>query len=153
MTATTPHAVGAPDLLTRVDASMRRRGGRRLGTLDIVLGVVLFVFGMLMISPLVWLIVTSFTDTSAAFSSPPQWLPVPFTTENFVSVFEYMPFWQQLANSIVLAAICTAGSLFFSILAAYGFARVEFRGSRVLLVVMLSALMVPAQLVIIRSSS
>jgi multiple sugar transport system permease protein len=149
MTATTPHAVGTPDLLTRVDASLRGRARRRVRPLDVVLGVALTVFGVLMISPLVWLIVTSVTDTSAAFSSPPQWLPVPFTTENFASVFEYMPFWQQLANSVVLAAICTVGSLFFSILAAYGFARVDFRGSRVLLIVMLSALMVPAQLVII----
>nr|WP_246286172.1 carbohydrate ABC transporter permease [Microbacterium pseudoresistens] len=60
-----------------------------------------------------------------------------------------MPIGQQFLNSLIVAVISTAGSLFFSLLAAYGFARIRFRGSGTLLVIMLSALMVPAQLLII----
>ncbi|QTX03387.1 carbohydrate ABC transporter permease [Agromyces archimandritae] len=142
-TASTP----GPDLLTRIDRAPRRH--RRTSTGSIVLDVALAVFGVVMIAPLVWLIVTSLTDPSAAFPTPPSWLPIPFSLQNFADVFDYMPFGQQFGNSVLLAVICTAGSLFFSVLAAYGFARVEFRGSRGLLVFMLSALMVPAQLVII----
>lgn len=133
------------DLLTRVDR-MRRTRHRWA---DWLLGAILLVFGLLMLSPLIWLITTSFTEPLAAFPEPPQWLPIPFTIENFGEVFELMPIGQQFLNSVIVAVISTGGSLFFSLLAAYGFARVRFRGSGTLLVVMLSALMVPAQLVII----
>lgn len=134
------------DLLVRLDRPRRRRR-RTVG--GVVLDIVLVVFGILMLSPLVWLLVQSFTVAEFAFADPPRWLPVPFTIENFTQVFEYMPFFQQFGNSLILAVIATGGSLFFSVLAAYAFARIDFRGSRILLVTMLAALMVPAQLVII----
>jgi len=136
------------DVLTRIDAAPRRHGRRR-PAVAVLVDVVLVVFGVLMLSPLVWLIVQSFTEPEFAFADPPSWLPIPFTAQNFVDVFEYMPFFQQFGNSLLLAVISTGGSLLFSVLAAYAFARIDFRGSRILLVVMLSALMVPAQLVII----
>ncbi|GAA5145879.1 carbohydrate ABC transporter permease [Microbacterium pseudoresistens] len=141
----TNEIVGAPDLLTRVDRSRRTRRHAA----DRIVAVILFIFGVLMLSPLIWLVMTSLTDRAAAFASPPKWLPIPFTMENFGKVFELMPIGQQFLNSLIVAVISTAGSLFFSLLAAYGFARIRFRGSGTLLVIMLSALMVPAQLLII----
>ncbi|MCD2443608.1 carbohydrate ABC transporter permease [Agromyces sp. SYSU K20354] len=140
--------VPGDDVLVALEKAGRRKARRRTPG-GVVVDVVLVVFGVLMISPLVWLIVQSLTVPEFAFASPPSWLPLPFTLENFADVFDYMPFFQQFANSLLLAAISTAGSLIFSVLAAYAFARIDFRGSRFLLVLMLSALMVPAQLVII----
>ncbi|HTN57166.1 MAG TPA: carbohydrate ABC transporter permease [Protaetiibacter sp.] len=115
----------------------------------VVLYAFLVVFSALMLSPLFWLVTQSFLPSQFAFSAPPRWLPVPFTVENYPAVVGYIPFFQQFGNSLSLAVISTAGSLLFSVFAAYAFARIQFRGSRVLLVVMLSALMVPAQLIII----
>ena len=102
-----------------------------------------------MLMPLYWLIVQSLTVQGFAFSVPPRWIPYPFTFSNFTAVLKYMPFFQQFGNSLLLAVVSTAGSLAVSVLAGYAFARIDFRGSRVLLVTMLAALMVPAQLVII----
>jgi ABC-type glycerol-3-phosphate transport system permease component len=102
-----------------------------------------------MISPLVWMISQSLSETEDAFSIPPRWIPYPVTFENIVAVFDYMPFGQQFLNSLMLAVGVTVGSLFFSTLAAYAFSRISFRGSRPMFVVMLSALMVPPQLLII----
>lgn len=144
MTVTEAVVTGG-DVLTRLDRQRRHRRGRGAVVIDIAL----ILFGVLMLAPLVWLFVQSLTEPEFAFQSPPNWLPIPFTLQSFGDVFEYMPFFQQFGNSIVLAAISTAGSLFFSVLAAYAFARIPFRGSHTLLVLMLSALMVPAQLVII----
>jgi len=149
MTVVPPRATTSDqDLLTKLETSSRRRRRKR-GAGPVIVDIVLVIFGVLMLSPLVWLIVQSLTVPEFAFASPPSWLPVPFTLENFVEVFDYMPFLQQFGNSLILAVISTAGSLAFSVLAAYAFARIDFRGSRLLLVAMLSALMVPAQLVII----
>ncbi|WP_022889516.1 carbohydrate ABC transporter permease [Agromyces italicus] len=140
--------VPGDDVLVALEKAGRRKSRRRTPG-GVVVDVVLVVFGILMISPLVWLIVQSLTVPEFAFASPPSWLPIPFTLQNFADVLDYMPFFQQFGNSLLLAAISTAGALLFSILAAYAFARIDFRGSRLLLVIMLSALMVPAQLVII----
>lgn len=115
----------------------------------VLLNITLVVFGGLMLMPLYWLIVQSLTVQGFAFSVPPRWIPSPFTLSNFADVLKYMPFFQQFGNSLLLAAVSTAGSLVVSVLAGYAFARIDFRGSRVLLVTMLAALMVPAQLVII----
>lgn len=136
------------DVLVRLEKAGRRKRRHRTPA-GIALDVMLVIFGVLMLSPLVWLIVQSLTVPEFAFASPPNWLPVPFTLQNFADVVDYMPFFQQFANSLVLAVVSTGGSLIFSVLAAYAFARIDFRGSRILLVAMLSALMVPGQLVII----
>jgi len=147
MTLLPPATDSREDVIVRVERSRRRRRRPTVG--GVIVDTVLVIFGILMLSPLVWLIVQSLTEAEFAFAAPPNWLPVPFTFDNFADVFEYMPFFQQFGNSLLLAVISTAGALFFSVLAAYAFARIDFRGSRTLLVLMLSALMVPGQLVII----
>jgi len=125
----------------------RRR--RRVSTGSIVLDIVLVLVGILMVSPLVWLISTSLTDAARAFALPPTWAPVPFSLDNFAQVFGLIPFGRMFLNSLIVATLATAGSLFTSILAAYAFSRLRFRGSQTIFVGILSALMVPVQLTII----
>lgn len=152
MSVNTPSRASAPakperhekDLLDSIKSNRpRSRSSQR------ILTVVLVLFGIWMMAPLWWMVSTSFTEPTQAFTSPPKWLPIPFTLKNFTDVFDYMPFGRQFLNSVMLAAIQTFGSLLVSVLAAYAFARVRFQGSGTVLVVMLSALMVPVQLTII----
>lgn len=123
----------------------RSRRRRRAWLLDAVL----VLLGAVMLAPLVWLIVTSLTRDDAAFQVPPSWLPKPFSVEAYTQVQGLIPFAQMAVNSLLVAVCATVGSLFFSVLAAYGFSRFDFRGKQVLFVGMLSSLMVPAQLTII----
>lgn len=125
----------------------RKRARFRPGSF--IIGALLIAFSVVMVSPLVWLISTSFTQAGSAFTIPPNWLPIPFTTQNYADIESLIPFGRMFLNSITVAVVSTVGSLFFSVLAAYAFARLSFRGSRLLLVLMLSALMVPAQLIVI----
>lgn len=122
---------------------------RRRTPLDWVLEIGMTIIGVLMLAPLFWMLMQSFTERKSAFQYPPKWYPVDFTWANFAQVFEKMPFGQQFANSVIVMASVTLGSLIFSILAAYAFSRLEFRGHKITFVVMLSALMVPAQLILI----
>jgi multiple sugar transport system permease protein len=115
----------------------------------VVLSIVLLVFAAIMLAPLVWLLSTAFTDPSRAFGSPPNWLPKGPTLANFTEVAGLIPIGQMALNSLVVSVIATVGSLLISVLAAYGFSRFDFRGRSGIFVVMLSALMVPAQLLII----
>lgn len=127
---------------------MRRRHVRRR-IVSWGIGIVLFIIGILMIAPLVWLISTSLTAPIGAFRLPPNWVPIPFTWDNFAQVFQFIPFGRMALNSLIVATIATTGSLLTSILAAYAFSRLRFWGRNVMFVGMLAALMVPAQLTVI----
>ncbi|WP_298328547.1 carbohydrate ABC transporter permease [Haloactinopolyspora sp.] len=114
-----------------------------------ILDVALAGFGVVMIAPLVWLLSTSLTDPAEAFQIPPNWVPVNATFDNFSGVNDLVPFGQMALNSLTVSVIATVGSLLVSALAAYGFSRFSFRGRNGIFIMMLSALMVPAQLLII----
>lgn len=130
-----------------VQSPKRRR--RKLRTGSVILDVALAGFGVVMIAPLVWLLSTSLTDPAEAFQIPPNWVPVNATFDNFSGVNDLVPFGQMALNSLTVSVIATVGSLLVSALAAYGFSRFSFRGRNGIFIMMLSALMVPAQLLII----
>lgn len=137
-TSAAPPTAGAPP---------HRRRPFRLGRL--IKGIVLFVIGVLMIAPLVWMISTSLTEPIAAFDLPPTWVPVPFSLQNFGDVVDLIPIGRQAVNSLIVTTISVAGSLVTASLAAYAFSRIPFRGRDSVFVVLLAALMVPTQLTII----
>ena len=140
-------SVSAERALTTGTDVPRRRRPFRLGRL--IKSVVLFVVGVLMIAPLVWMIVTSLTEPIAAFDLPPRWVPIPFSLQNFADVVDLIPIGRQAVNSLIVTTISVAGSLLTASLAAYAFSRIPFRGRDTIFVILLAALMVPTQLTII----
>ncbi|ONK12137.1 carbohydrate ABC transporter permease [Streptomyces sp. MP131-18] len=121
----------------------RRRTGRLL--VDLALWAV----GLVMVAPLIWLVVQSLTAEEAAFTLPPGWVPDPFTLDNFQEIPGLIPFGRMALNSLQVAVISTVGSLLVSVLAAYAFSRLSFRGRDGIFMIMLSALMVPTQMTVI----
>lgn len=126
-----------------------RRYWRRFSWHRFILSIVLLVIGLLMITPLVWLISQSLLEPNSAFQLPPAWIPIPFSLQNFKDVFGLIPIGRMFFNSLLVTVIAVVGSLTFASLAAYGFSRIPFRGRDQLFVFMLTALMVPSQLTII----
>ena len=135
----------AEDLLRPRPAARhhRRRAAER------VLDLVILLLGVLMAAPLVWLFSASLTEPGKAFTLPPKWLPIPFSTVNFTRVSELIPIGTMAINSLQVAVFSVGGSLLVAVLAAYAFSRLTFAGRDKILVAMLSAMMVPAQLIII----
>lgn len=138
-----------PGVLAPPTVTPPRTRRRRWRTGSVAVDLLLLVLGLVMVSPLVWLIATSLTGTSGAFQLPPNWIPLPFTLGNFSQIFPLVPFGRMALNSLTVAVISTGGSLLTSILAAYAFSRINFRGRRYIFIAMLSALMVPGQLTVI----
>ncbi len=60
-----------------------------------------------------------------------------------------MNFWPALANTVVITTMCVIGQVLSCSLVGYGFARFNFRGRRILFMVMLSTMMLPAQVTLI----
>lgn len=70
---------------------------------------------------------------------------------NYDRAFHYVPFWRYMANSLILVVLCTAGTLFSSTFVAYAFARLRWPGRSVAFVLLLSTMMLPAQVTMIPS--
>ena len=70
---------------------------------------------------------------------------------NYLRAFNAVPFFQYVANSLILVALTIAGALFSSAFVAYAFARLHWPGRGVALVLLLSTMMIPSQVTMIPS--
>jgi multiple sugar transport system permease protein len=103
---------------------------------------------VVMIGPFVWMVVTSLTPASELYKYPPS-LPSRFSPGNYAEVFGRFPFGRFTLNSLTIAALATIGTLLSASLAAYAFARMEFRGRRALYWIVLATMMVPFQVTMV----
>lgn len=115
----------------------------------VLMYVLLMVFSMPFVYPFWWMISSSFKPFEEIFANPPTVLPGKWAFENYQNVFELQPFAQQFFNSFYIATLVTLLVLFLSSLAGYAFARIRFRGNGLLFVLILSAIMMPAEVTII----
>ena len=99
--------------------------------------------------PFWWMFTSSFKTVDQVFAYPPTLLPDEWHLSNFVDVFKFQPFAQQYFNSIYIAVLVTIGTVLVTSLSGYAFARIKFRGSSVLFLVLLSSLLMPIEVTII----
>lgn len=95
------------------------------------------------IAPFLWLIITSFKTPTNLFKRNPDLLPIPATTNNYTEIFQGLNFGINIWNSLVAASITTVGCLLIGIFAGYSLGRIEFRGRKFLLGVVLAVSMFP----------
>jgi multiple sugar transport system permease protein len=110
---------------------------------------VLSLGALVMLFPFVWQLLTALKTMPESVRVPPTFLPQEWNWAAFGQVFTALPFGEMLGNSVLNTVGRTLGQLVFCSLAAYAFARMQFRGKNVLFAVFLSVLMVPAQLLIL----
>src|SRR5579862_4888058 len=105
---------------------------------------------VVMLLPFAWLFSMSFRPVAESYRMPPSFLPPNLNFQNYIDVLHAdVPFLHIYWNSIEVAVIVTVGQLVTCTLAAFGFARLSFRGRDSLFFVMLIGLMFPAQVTII----
>jgi cellobiose transport system permease protein len=121
----------------------RRRGPGRLTYLTVM--AVVFFSGL----PLYFSLVVASQDNSALGRIPPPLLPGPNLLENVRRVFDTVPFGIAMVNSAIVSATITASVVLFSTLAGFAFAKLKFRASNALLLLIVATMMVPIQLGVI----
>jgi multiple sugar transport system permease protein len=114
-------------------------------TAKFLLYLVLAAFGILMVMPFYWMIVTSFQIPENLISFPPKWWPRPPTLEHFEAAIDQAPFLLYYRNSLIVAAISVSCSVIFGLFAGYAFAVYQFPLQNFLFILILSTLMVPIQ--------
>ncbi|WP_103501099.1 MULTISPECIES: carbohydrate ABC transporter permease [Streptomyces] len=95
--------------------------------------------------PVYYVFAGTFMEPRELSTFPPQLIPTGFHLDNIQRVLDAVPLMRMYGNSIVMAGIITVAQLATSVLAAYAFVFLKFRGSAVVFALFLSTLMVPAE--------
>lgn len=110
---------------------------------------ILLLMAVLMIFPLLWLVSTSLKEPSKQMIWPPQIIPNPIFTQNYVQLFIVAPMGLYLYNSFKVTILSVIGTCFSSSLAAFAFARMNFRGREALFFILLATMMLPYAVTVI----
>ncbi|MCL2464019.1 MAG: carbohydrate ABC transporter permease [Micrococcales bacterium] len=121
---------------------------RRLATRISVI-VALLIATVVAVFPVFVTVVTAFTPSQETNKWPPHLFPASWTLSNFAALGSLIPIGRQALNSVIFAGGVTVLSLTFDTLAAYALARIDFRGRRVVFVVMVTTMMIPFQALLI----
>lgn len=111
----------------------------------------IILFGLLMLYPVLWLLSSSFKPNELIFSDPGLW-PARFTLENYVNGWKGLQgisFSRFFINSATISVLSVIGNILTCSLAAYAFARLEFRLKSVLFACMLVTIMLPYHVLLI----
>lgn len=100
--------------------------------------------------PFYWMILTSIKSYSEYNSEYiPKFFAASPTLQNYADAFSAVPLGRYLVNTFIFAVVTTAIMMVVITLAAFAFARLEFRGKNILFTLFLSMMMIPNELVII----
>jgi multiple sugar transport system permease protein len=104
---------------------------------------------LVMVTPFLYLVSTSFKAQQYVLKVPPQFIPDPATLGNYERVLIKGNFGHFFLNSLLVAGSSTIIAVFLSAMLAYGFARYRFPGREWLFRLLLLGLMIPAMMLII----
>ncbi len=109
----------------------------------------MLILTLVVLLPIIIIALTAFKPAAEINAFPPSLIPSTWTLSNFIRIFTDLPFGRLIVNSFVFAGSVTLCALAFDSLAAYVLARIDFRGSRLLLVIIVASLMIPFQATLI----
>lgn len=112
--------------------------------------VLLALWAVIVLFPFYWMILTSLKSYSAYNSEYiPKFYTLSPTLQNYAEAFTAVPLLRYFANTAIFTVLTTAIMLVAITLAAFAFARLEFKGKNIAFVLFLSLMMIPNELVII----
>ncbi|MEF7440555.1 carbohydrate ABC transporter permease [Paenibacillus lautus] len=115
----------------------------------IVASVILVVWSVLTIIPMYWMLIGSVQDTKSAASFIPKMMPEVFSVAPYGRFFGKTNVMRWLFNSLLISSILTVTNVFLASLAGYAFAKLKFPGNKAVFWILLSTMMIPAQVTLI----
>jgi ABC-type glycerol-3-phosphate transport system permease component len=101
------------------------------------------------IFPILWCLSTSFKPEEIIYRIPPEWIPRPPTLDNYKLILNNQDMGRYFLNTVILASGTAVITMIVSILAAYGFSRYKFTGSKLLIWTILFARVLPRVAIIV----
>lgn len=108
----------------------------------------LTIVAILSFLPFYWMIISSLKQEAEFRQSVPTFFPQVLNWKNYSYIMdsENSNFWKQLLNTIIVGLMSTGLGVIITILTAYAFARLEFKGKNILFTVLLATMMIPGEL-------
>jgi len=106
----------------------------------------LTIVAIVWITPMLWILSTSFKPESEAIVRPITWIPNNFTLENYTAVIsntEDSPILRWFLNSLFISTVHTIILLVITTMAAFAYARLKFKGRDALFWILMSTMMIP----------
>lgn len=104
---------------------------------------------VIMLVPLAWMLLTSLKTFPEILRNPPAWLPAVPQWGNYQKVWEGFAYYRFFLNSCFVAVMVIAGTMLTCCPAAYAFSFYEVRRKELIFALLLSTLMLPAQVTVI----
>ena len=104
---------------------------------------ILSVILVMILIPLWWAVTLSFDATAITELPPFSWLPEELSMRNYEYAMEMIDLWRYYANTLFIALVDTAISVFFALLCGYAFAKGRFFGKKFWYFFMLAVMMIP----------
>jgi multiple sugar transport system permease protein len=111
----------------------------------LLLAALAFVF----LIPILWMTVMSFQEGGKMFDLRTEWIPAIWHFENYPNAISRAPFVRYFINSGIVSVTVMAANVVFCTLAGYGLAKFHFRGSGLVLLLILSTLMLPLEVTLV----
>lgn len=131
-------------------AKIEKSAGRRRKLMQAVIYMFLGVWAVIVLFPFYWMLLTS-VKSYGEYNSEyiPKFFTLSPTLENYAEAFTAVPLAGYFANTVIFTAVTTGLMLVVITLAAFAFARLEFKGKNIAFILFLSLMMIPNELVII----
>ena len=129
---------------------IEKQAKRRKRIQNTVIYLLLTLWGLMVLFPFYWMVLTSVKSYSAYSSEyVPKFYTANPTLQNYVDAFTAVNLGRYLLNTLIFTLITTAVMLVVTILAAYAFSRIQFAGRDLVFMIFLALMMIPNDLVII----
>ena len=110
----------------------------------IIATLLVWLLGIMMVIPFVWMVSTSFKGINSVFSFPIEWIPKNPTLKGYQALFSgTIPFFTYFFNSVKVSAIALVGTFFSCTMAGYAYAKIRFYGRDKLFMLKLITTMLP----------
>ena len=106
----------------------------------------LLVVAFTVILPFYWMLISSVKSMTEYMRNPPTLFPEVFHFENYLYAFETASLERLFLNTVFVGVVSTLLSLVITILSAFAFARLEFKGRDALFAALLATMMIPGEL-------
>lgn len=116
--------------------------------IDIFAKILLVFLAIITIFPFVYMLLASLMSFQEVNSIPPTLIPERLRFENYAEALTKAPFVRYFFNTLFTSITTTIGTLITTVLAAFAFVQLEFKGKNILSLVLASLLMVPYEITV-----
>ncbi len=131
-------------------SKIEKNARRRELTVKCVIYAMLAIWALIVLFPFYWMVLTS-VKSNGEYNSElvPKLFTLSPTLQNYSEAFTSVPLGGYFANTLIFTLVTTAVMLIVTILAAFAFARLDFKGKNIAFTLFLALMMIPTELVVI----